>query len=450
MRLLLAGMTLACLGHVAHAQEGRYLDAGTPAAAPESAPAAEASQPAAAAPTGADAQADMKNMFDASPAPTIAAPPSSAATPTGNPFAAPAPAASAAAADLTPIADPAASAAVQTPPAAAAALEPAASDQRSLLAKGPKPSKMMQDLMKAPAAATLTGTPVTLGAAVRDSRTRQDQTHRAKAYWDLAAATADYYLALLESQELATLRAGVSIPGQQWDARGTELAGRVELAKKAAQAAQLQLHTLLGGGASSLPLPADVPHCGRYNAEYEEIFAQRQDLTAKKLAEVLSLRHAELRDMTQAIEDAQAFRALVSANRNPSGDGSDLLAAQQLLSLQRRAFVARAREYNQEIAAYTELAAPAEVPADRLVAMMIRVSTTTDPSNWGQGGIEPVAATEPVTPTEGAEATKKHGDAPSTFAERHQEVRRPLQRLLGRERERSIVVRHLRDVLDRE
>lgn len=442
MRLLLAGMTLACLGHVAHAQEGRYLDSGTPAPAP----AAEASQPAAA--PEADAQADVKNMFDASPAPTIAAPPSSASTPTGNPFGAPAPAASVAA-DLTPIADPAASAAVQTPPPAAAAMEPASSDQHSLLTKGPKPSKMMQDLMKAPAAATLTGTPVTLGEAVRDSRTRQDQTQRAKAYWDLAAATADYYLALLESQELATLRAGVSLPGQQWDARGTESANRVDLAKKAAQAAQLQLHNLLGGGLASLPLPADVPHCGRYNAEYEEIFAQRQDLVAKKLAEVLALRHAELRDMTQAIEDAQAFRASVSANRNPSGDGSDLLAAQQLLSLQRRAFVARAREYNQEIAAYTELAAPAEVPADRLVAMMIRVSAPTDQLNWGQG-IEPVAATEPVTPTEGAAATAKNGDAPSTFAERHQEVRRPLQRLLGRERERSIVVRHLRDVLNRE
>jgi hypothetical protein len=82
--------------------------------------------------------------------------------------------------------------------------------------------------------------------------------------------------------------------------------------------------------------------------------------------------------------------------------------------------------------------------------MMIRVSTTTDQLNWAQGGIEPVAATEPVTPTAGAEAPKKNGDAPSTFAERHQEVRRPLQRLLGRERERSIVVRHLRDVLDRD
>ncbi|BBO33218.1 hypothetical protein [Lacipirellula parvula] len=451
MRLLLAGMTLACLGHVAHAQTGRYSESDAAAAAPESAPVAEAGQPAAAPAEAADAHADLKNMFDGSPAPTMAAPPAGASepTPAGNPFGAPAPAASAAA-ELGPAAGPAASAAAHTPPAAAAALEPAATDQRSLLTKGPKPSKMMQDLMKAPAAATLTGTPVTLGEAVRDSRTRQDQTQRAKAYWDLAAATADYYLALLETQELATLRAGVSIPGQQWDARGTELANRVELAKKAAQSAQLQLHTLLGGGASSLPLPADVPHCGRYNAEYEEIFAQRQDLTAKKLAEVLSLRHAELRDMTQAIEDAEAFRALVSANRNPSGDGSDLLAAQQLLSLQRRAFVARAREYNQEIAAYTELAAPAEVPADRLVAMMIRVSTTTDQLNFGQGGIEPVAATEPVTPTEGAEATKKNDETPSTFAERHQEVRRPLQRLLGRERERSIVVRRLREVLDRD
>ena len=306
--------------------------------------------------------------------------------------------------------------------------------------------------MKAPANAPLTGTPLTLGEAVRDSQNRQDQTQRAKAYWDLSAATADYYLAVLEAQELSALRAAVTSPGKSWEASSNDLATRVEAARRSAQAAQLRLHQLLGGSASTtLPLPADVPHCGRYNAEYDEIFAGRPDPVAKKLAELLALRHTELRSMTQAIADAEASRAATSQQRNPASDGTELLNAQQLLSLQRRAFVARARDYNQEIAAYTELAAPADVATDRLVAMMIRVSTPAAPER-GSNGVETASAVEETGKSEMAVSSqqKSDGTRPTFFAEGHHDVRRPLQRLLGRDREHSIVVSRLRNLMDRD
>ncbi|MBA4107187.1 MAG: hypothetical protein C0485_15690 [Pirellula sp.] len=426
-------MTLACLGQVAQAQS-RYDET---AAAP--APAAESP---ASAPAEAAATPDYAKLF-AQPTPSAA---EAAPTP-----AAGEPAASAAGTPpQQPAAAPPAAAATQpfAPPAQAAA--PA---ERSTLVSGPKPTKLMQELMKAPADAPLAGTPITLGEAVRDSRSRQDQTQRAKAYWDLAAAVADYYLAVLEAQELDAYRAGVAAPNKQWDVRQADVKTRIDAARFAAQAAQLQLHTLLGGNASSLPpVPADVPHCGRYNAEYDEIFAARPDLVAKKLADVLSLRHAELRSMTQAVEDAKASLEQEVTMRAATNDGTQLLNAQQLLSLQRRAFVTRAREYNQEIATYTELAAPAEVPADRLVAMMIRTSAPTDQLRWGQGDIEPTSAEEPADAANVADGSPagENGATPTLQAERRQEVRRPLQRLLGRERERSIVVSRLRNLMDRE
>jgi hypothetical protein len=419
MRLLLAGMTLACLGQVAHAQT-RYDEPAAASAPAESAP-----------PT------DFANIFaqPTQPTPAAAGEPAASAAGTASPQPAAAPPAAAAA---QPVAPPA---------------ETASPAERSTLVSGPKPTKLMQELMKAPAGAPLAGTPITLGEAVRDSRSRQDQTQRAKAYWDLAAAVADYYLAVLEAQELDAYRAGVSAPNKQWDIRQADARTRIDAARFAAQAAQLQLHTLLGGDASLLPpVPADVPHCGRYNAEYDEIFAARPDLVAKKLADVLSLRHAELRSMTQAVEDAKASLEQEVTMRAATNDGAQLLNAQQLLSLQRRAFVARAREYNQEIATYTELAAPAEVPTDRLVAMMIRTSAPTDQLRWGQGGIEPTSAEEPAEAASVADgsATGDNDATPTLQAERRQEVRRPLQRLLGRERERSIVVSRLRNLMDRE
>jgi hypothetical protein len=434
MRLLLAGMTLACLGQVAQAQSRYGETAAAPAPATE-APASEPGRPDPAAPAESAPTTDYAKLFAQPNQPTPAA------APAGEPPAS---------AVGTAPQQPAAAAAAQPFAPSSQATAPA---ERSTLVSGPKPTKLMQELMKAPAGAPLAGTPITLGEAVRDSRSRQDQTQRAKAYWDLAAAVADYYLAVLEAQELDAYRAGVSAPHKQWDVRQADARTRIDAARFAAQSAQLQLHTLLGGNASSLPpIPADVPHCGRYNAEYDEIFAVRPDLVAKKLADVLSLRHAELRSMTQAIEDAKAALEQEVTMRAATNDGAQLLNAQQLLSLQRRAFVARAREYNQEIATYTELAAPAEVPADRLVAMMIRTATTTDQLRWGQGGIEPTSAEEPADAASVADgsATGENGAAPTLQAERRQEVRRPLQRLLGRERERSIVVSRLRNLMDRE
>jgi hypothetical protein len=325
--------------------------------------------------------------------------------------------------------------------------------QRSVLAAYSKPSDLMRQLMKPPAAVQLHGVPLTLGEAVRDARTRQEQTARAKAYWDLAAAVGDHYLAVLENTELNVLRQSIAAPAKQWEARLKEAQDRVVASLQAAQAAQLRLHQLLGrASGGSLPLPADVPHCGRYNTEYEVIFANQPNAIARQLSELMPLRYTALRSQAQAIADAQAWRDQMSRERDPAGDGLELLQSQDLLSLRRRTFIATAREYNQEIAEYTELAAPAEVAPDRLVAMMIRTSTTSDDLPWRSSGVEQAAAQEPPQPAKvdvqvapPSDGVQQAGGAQQAISqEGYREVRRPLQRLLDRDREHSIVSRFRR------
>jgi hypothetical protein len=213
-----------------------------------------------------------------------------------------------------------------------------AAPQRSVLAAFAKPSDLMRQLMKAPATSQLHGTPLTLGEAVRDARNRQEQTARAKAYWDLAAAVGDYYLALLENTELNVLRQSVTAPAKQWETRIKEAQDRVVATEQAARAAQLRLHQSLGratGGA--LPLPADAPHCGRYNTEYDVIFAREPNLIARQLSELMPLRYTALRSQAQAVADAEAWRDQMSRQRDPAGDGLELLQSQDLVSLLHRA-----------------------------------------------------------------------------------------------------------------
>jgi hypothetical protein len=313
---------------------------------------------------------------------------------------------------------------------------------------GPKPSDFIRSLLKAPSSSELAGQPLSLSDAVREARSRQDQTARAKAYWDLSAAVADYHLALLESTELAVLRQGVSSPGKLWDARHAELQIRIASTRHAAQTAQLRLHQLLGrDAASALPLPGDAPHCGRYNTEYEEIFASRPNAIARQLSELMPLRYNDLRSQAQGVAEAIEARSLASQRRDPASDGGELLQAQDLLSLRRRSLVATARDYNQEIAAYTELAAPAEVAPDRLVAMMIRTSAESGRAPWTPSGIERASAEAPAaaTPATHSEiARQQQTFAPDQYNAYHSG---PLRRLLPREREHSIVsaIRRLRD-----
>jgi hypothetical protein len=322
--------------------------------------------------------------------------------------------------------------------------------QKSVVITTVKPSDLMRNILKPPAAGQLAGAPLTLSEAVRDARSRPDQTQRAKAYWDLSAAMADYNLAQLEEMEFGILRQGLRTPANEWDLKQQAARARTDIARGSAQAAQLRLHQLLGRPAyAALPLPGDVPHCGRYNAEYEEIFAARPDPIAEQLSKLMPLRYNDLRNQAQAVAEAETLRDAVRQRLDPNSGGAELLQAQDLLALRRRAFVNTARDYNQDIAAYTELAAPANVPADRLVAMMIRTSAPVGQAPWSNSGVEQASALQPIPQastdsqeTAGPRQTFANGQQLDQQQQQQREVHHsgPLQRIFGRDREHSILV----------
>ena len=289
---------------------------------------------------------------------------------------------------------------------------------------GVRPADLVRELYAAPKAAGLDGIPLSLADAVRGADSRSEQTRRVLAYWDLSTAMADYYLAVREGVEMAALRNGVARPGAEWNAALGKLKTRSQAAKRSAQAAQFQMMRLLGrSGESTLPLASDLPHGGRYETRYEEIFAGRRARPAESLNDMLALRHDELR--TQAADEAEARNWLehVSRTRNPNTGGEGLLRAYDLLSLKRRAFLFTLRDYNQKIAAYAELASPGQIEVPRLVAMHIK----SDEANWEKPNVRRAAAIQ-------AEKGR-----PRTFAdEGRRSVRRPSA---SPSRERSVIVK---------
>ncbi len=333
----------------------------------------------------------------------------------------------------------------------AATQPPAAAAESSILTTGPKPAELMRQLATVPQTGQLPGVALSLGEAMQGAANRVAQTERIKAYWDLSAAVTQYYLAMRESLQLAALRQGIAKPAvAEWDAAAADLAKRVEATRQGATAAQLRLHRLMGAAASAtLPLPADVPHCGRYNTRYDEIFTTHLDQGARQLNTLIPLLHAELATQMRQVADVDAWLDHVSETRLPENDGVGLLRSFQLAALLRREFVESARQYNHHIAAYSELAAPEQIGPERLVAMLIRVSNPASAATSaggavddGASGVEPATATEPVEePPQDEPSASRNNGLRRTFA------RRPFERL--RNREHSILIRPLRGLLGR-
>jgi hypothetical protein len=268
-------------------------------------------------------------------------------------------------------------------------------------------------------------------------------------YWDLAAKVTQYYLVRRDAMELAALRQGVTRPGPQWQAKAQALQNDQELAQQSAEAAQMRFQQLCGRPTTAAPpLPADLPHCGKYETRYDEIFANRPEPAAQQLDDLLPLKYAELRNLAGLVAEASDWLQQVSKSRDPNSDGVGLLRAHDLLSLRRRALVEAVRDYNQDIAVYTELAAPNEVGTERLVAMLIRVSNPG--GRRGPSGVQQASANEAAsdagraTQAGGVDAEQAKSSEPQpTYDSRTRMVRRPpFWRL--RNREHSILVDRLR------
>ncbi len=262
-----------------------------------------------------------------------------------------------------------------------------------------KPVTLLHNLIVVPEQRQLSGVPVSLVDAIRGASSRTEQTVRIEAYWELSAAVTDYYLALRESTELNTLRQSVAQPGIVWDNARRDLDSRVELAKLSALTAQYRLAGMLGQplATESLPLPSDLPHCGAYETRFEEIFSDGTPAppAAQRLDKLLTLDYQNLQNQSDGVIAAWKDLQSVSERRLPQSDGAELLQSHELMALRRREFVRAVRNYNQQIARYTELVTPDTVATERLVAMLIHVEKLDRPLE-GTSEIQQTSAEAPI------------------------------------------------------
>jgi hypothetical protein len=241
-----------------------------------------------------------------------------------------------------------------------------------------RPSVMMRAMMlSVPQGSELRGQPVSLMEVVSSGRNRLEQTERIESYWDLCASVADYYLGLRELDEAKKLHNYAQQGGQAWAQIESELGVRVKTSLKSAQASQLKVAALTGRGFGNLPLPSDTPHCAKYISHYDEIFRGGGPAEARELDALLPLRYAELENAATDVKNAEDHYDAISTRGDP-----DSLNALKLLALERRAFVQIARDYNERIARYLELASPGQLSASRLTGMLINsgVSATATKS----------------------------------------------------------------------
>jgi hypothetical protein len=261
------------------------------------------------------------------------------------------------------------------------------------------PGAMMRAMLTPPRDSQLAGEPVPLVDVVSGAASRLEQSQRVESYWDLCSSVADYYLGLGEQQEVRRLQSMAPAGGAEWQQAEAELGVRMNTSLRAARASQMRLAGWLGRG--TLPLPADPPHCGSYHSRYQEIFVGRPSQEAEELAQLLPLRYAELQEAAAAVTRAeQSFNTVA---RDETGDGTSMLRALNFLALRRRAFVQIARDYNQRIARYAELASPGEIGAERLIGMLIKTENTS-------------TATRPGSAT-GRQSSNAADRPPRTFAD---------------------------------
>lgn len=234
-----------------------------------------------------------------------------------------------------------------------------------------KSAVMMQAMLTPPPGSQLRGEAVRLGEVVSSGRTRNEQTQRIEAYWDLCSSVADYYLSVREQEELRGLTSAASRQSAALQEAEKKMAVRSDTSLRAAKATQFRLASFIGRGPNNLPLPADTPHCGTYTSRYDQVFAGRSSPEAQGLAQLLPMRHAELDDAAVGVSGAEDWlRGVISRNENSDATGN--LRALELLALQRRGFVQIARDYNRRIARYSELATPGQITPDRLTGMLIK------------------------------------------------------------------------------
>ena len=278
------------------------------------------------------------------------------------------------------------------------------------LTKVIKPVDLLSSLVHASTSQALAGQPLSLSDAVETASSRIEQSQRVALYWQLSRAVSDYRLAQLEETQVRAQQGGLLQASAGWALALQSAKSRKQVAFSAFRVAQIRMQKAIGlYDTAQLPVPTDLPHCGKYRTEYDKIFQSRTSHEALQLAELLPLRHKQLNTASAEITAAGQWHRLVSQQRGAQSDDRLLLKAYEQLALQRREFVAWVYQYNENITRYTELAVPQNVGAGRLVAMLIQ--TPGSAVDYESGSIRRASAEE-----SSAAATAVDRYKPKTFA----------------------------------
>lgn len=241
------------------------------------------------------------------------------------------------------------------------------------------------------------GQPVTLLQCIARAAGTGQQAAAVTAYWRLCEALGRFTQA---DNELVVL-SGIS-PQSEFEQTQIRAAQRSVDARRAEAhvtllAAQEKLAEVVGLTSDPLPLPADRPFVGRYQTRLRTMYANRpvpRSLQALDRALPHQLKLIEKR--AEAVEaNAQLLSELSELHLQGQAPMSPLLSTSRELTEQQDAFLAAVVKYNFQIAAYSQSVVGSRVPAESLVATLIRQPVADGPRMFQDGNVQPAAARQP-------------------------------------------------------
>jgi hypothetical protein len=239
---------------------------------------------------------------------------------------------------------------------------------------GPTPPEMIGRAMELPAGNELSGRALTLLEAISpiwDARQQLGVTH---AYWQLAAAVAEYNLRREQVEELDRLEVRPEDEAIARTARASATASLRE-AELAVVTAQHELaEATLSPATDPLPLPVDRPHVGPYRTRFDEIFLGR--VAPPRIKMIDSRLPIHRRVIDARAEAVRAAEDALSAARE--GYRLDQTRLERVLSCmkqqgrERRALTRSVCDYNNDIAEYALSVIGRPAGGEALVAMLIQ------------------------------------------------------------------------------
>lgn len=251
-----------------------------------------------------------------------------------------------------------------------------------------------------PAQIALPGAPTRLADLMSRLVDRRQQIDATQAYWKVSCAAAEYRVwaeSVARLQKLQPAEGAERFPGEEI------LAARVAAAEarlREAEADVLAEQYLLAELArwtnpNALPLPADLPHVGPYLTHFQEIYSGRVPPPRAYLIDrslPLRLRSLEMR-AAAVTAAAHAVEGDFDAYGRQQLDQTVLLDSIAELAAQQREFLRAVRDYNRDIAEYALSVAPLNLPAAKLVTLLIQppqraVSQGEGPEGLRQAGFD--------------------------------------------------------------